>query len=118
MLIYPDIEDRGRDTNGLIVVSDYDRAFLLALIQERLFPNLTDEQAAYVADLENRIMADRITELIERIADATEALEAEVGNAADSIERVAVALETMSAGEGLEDISDAITALLPLLAAL
>ena len=68
-----------------------------------------------VATLEERLMVD-LTEYMTRLAEALEGIEVEVGDATSALERVATAIESQQAGEGLEGVVDAIGALAPLVA--
>jgi hypothetical protein len=90
------------------MVDDYDLAprmqgIARALLRERL------------AIVRERLMVD-LTQYLERIAASIEAIEEELGDATDSLERVAVAIESQTTTEGLDDIASAVGALAPLVA--
>jgi hypothetical protein len=70
---YPDIDNLGLDTqtNGVVALSQYDRAFLLSVVNvSRFWGTLTNEQQGYIEQLENVLMADDITVLLQEIRDA------------------------------------------------
>lgn len=102
-MLFPDISEYSQETNGLVIVSDYDRAFLLSIIQSRLFwdEQTNDENLAYIDALEHKLMADQITEIFERIAVANEAQVTE-------LQRIATAVEAIQADSESEDLGELI----------
>jgi hypothetical protein len=74
-----------------------------ALLRERL------------AIIRERLMVD-LTAYMTRIAEAIEGIEEELGDATDAMERIAVAVESQTTSEGLDDIASAVGALAPLVA--
>lgn len=89
-------------------VSEYDASPLAndiarALLRERL------------AIIRERLMVD-LTAYMTRIAEAIEGIEEELGDATDAMERIAVAVESQTTSEGLDDIASAVGALAPLVA--
>jgi hypothetical protein len=114
-MLFPDINEYSQDTNGLIIVSDYDRAFLLSIIQSRLFfeEQTNDENLAYIDSLEHKLMADVITQIFERIATANEAQVTE-------LQRIATAVESIQAdkeGEEFQELIETFVEYAPLLVA-
>lgn len=114
-MLFPDIADRSQETNGLVIVSDYDRAFLLAIIQSRLFFNdqMNDERIAYIDALEHKLMADVITEIFERIAMANEAQVTELQRIATAVE----AIQSDKEGEEFQELIETFVEYAPLLVA-
>lgn len=71
-MLFPEIDETlGSELTGVVALSQYDRAFLLSVVNvSRFWGTLTNEQQGYIEALEYRIMADDITVLLQEIRDA------------------------------------------------